>query len=132
MDSKSILQTIGTVTSIILGIISIEIFKYTKNLEEHISVWSLADFFVMMFTFYIMIRTGISFLKSRKEYEGINYFLNICLAILHFASIPAIFITVLVIDFGKNWLVVLIVSIIFVAWAKRNRNLQNRTVRTVE
>jgi len=74
-----------------------------------------------------MARTGISYLKTRTEYEGINYFLYICLGIVHISSIPVIFVVGMVIDFGKYWWVVLIGSIIFVAWAERNGNLRNKT-----
>ena len=93
MKTQTILQTIGTIASLILGIIAIEISKYTKSLEEQISLWLLVYFVVMMVTFYVMARTGKSFLVARKKYEGINYFLSISFAILHFASIPALVLT---------------------------------------
>ncbi|MHA6261492.1 hypothetical protein ACXYMX_16655 [Sporosarcina sp. CAU 1771] len=131
MNSKTVLQTFGTLASIIFGIISIELLQYTKATEGHGIALEIAKFSVLLFTIYIMARTGSSFLKARKEYEGINYFLSICLSLVLIACIPALIITGLVIDFGGYWLVVLIGIIILIAWAKRNENMRRRAVVTV-
>lgn len=78
-------------------------------------MWSFAQFIVMMLTFLIMAKTGMSFMKSRLEHDGVNHFLYICLGTIHLIGVPVVFIVSVVIDFGSNWWINLIVVLFLVA-----------------
>ena len=129
LNSKRIFQTVGTIASISLGIVSIEIFKYTSIMKEIDVAWSLFEFIVLLATLLVLGTTGFSFYKSKTGNEGINYFLYLCLAAVHIISIPGLLIMSLVIDFGAHWWIVLIGAILVIFWAERNkRKSRRRTV----
>lgn len=77
-------------------------------------MWSFAQFIVMMFTFYIMAKTGMSFMKSRLEHDGVNHFLYICLGTINLSGVLVVFIVSMVIDFGSNWWINLLTVIFLV------------------
>jgi amino acid transporter len=119
---KGILQTIGTVITIILGLISFEVLHYTHNSKEISSPMDLLEFALVVMTILISILTGRSYLNSRFEYGGIRYFLYACLGFTHFVLAPAAFIIGgMKIDFGQNWWIVLIGIICLLVWGKSNR-----------
>jgi len=123
--------------SLFLGITSIEIFKYTQNLKEFSGIWSFAQFIVIMITFYMMARTGASFLKSRLEHDGVNHILYICLGIIHLIGVLVVFIVSMVIDIGTNWWINLIAVIFLVALSnkvkiRKTKHGKRQTITTVE
>lgn len=84
MHTKALLQTLGTVSSLILAIITLNI---THSLQE-INFLSLTDvlskygeFLVTILAFSLMMVTGFSYYNSRIQHEGITRFLYVLLAL---------------------------------------------------
>ncbi|OAH58625.1 hypothetical protein AWH48_16620 [Domibacillus aminovorans] len=122
MIIKGILQTIGTVITIVLGLISFEVLHYTHNSKEISSPMDLLEFALVIMTVVISILTGRSYLNSRLEYGGIIYFLYACLGFTHLVLAPAAFIIGgMKIDFGQYWWVVLICIIFLLVWGNGHR-----------
>lgn len=129
MKKEIIFQTLGTISSLGLGIFTIELFIYTKNHDiysVHDIVWKIVSFIVMMLAFLVMARTGVSFKKSLKHHSGINFFLYFCLATINFLGIPLLIIVGTVIDFGKHWLLALIISTALVIWSNYNEGKKKK------
>ena len=133
MKKEVIYQTLGTFSSLGLGIITIELFIYTKNHDiysGHDTIWELVNFAIMMLAFLVMARTGVSFKKSLKDNSGINYFLYFCLATINFLGIPLLLIVGTIIDFGKHWLLMLLIATAFVIWSNYNEGKMRKEFKT--
>jgi hypothetical protein len=128
MQTKSVLQTLGTVFSLILALITINI---TSNFQD-IDVLNLSDvlskyaeFILTILTFSLMMVTGFSYYNSRIEYEGVTRVLYLFLALAHTVLAPsALIIGIMKIEFGQYWLAVLIGIIILIYWGSQQRESQ--------
>ncbi|MGE6487734.1 hypothetical protein [Paenisporosarcina sp. NPDC076898] len=133
MKKEVTFQTLGTISSLGLGIITIELFISTKNHDiysGHDIFWELVNFAVMMLAFMVMARTGVSFKKSLKDNSGINYLLYFCLATINFLGIPLLLIVGTIVDFGKHWFLMLLIVTAVVIWGNYNDSKKQKKVRT--
>jgi hypothetical protein len=129
MQAKAILQSIGTVSSLILAFITLQI---THNLLE-INALDLTDvfskygeFLLMVLTIGLMIITGYSYFNSRVEHVGITRLLYLFLAVAHvFLAPSALIIGIMKIQFGQYWWAVLIGIFILIYWGNQQRESQN-------
>jgi ABC-type multidrug transport system permease subunit len=129
MQTRAILQTLGTVSSLILAFISL---KITHNLLE-IDVLNLTDLlsnytqFVLPFaTVILMTLTGFSYFKTREEHEGGTRFLYLMVAVAHVVIAPiALVIGSLRIEFGQYWWAVLIGILLLIYWGTQQKESQN-------
>jgi hypothetical protein len=129
MQAKSVLQTLGTVFSLILALITLNI---TSNFQD-IDVLNLSDvlskyaeFILTILTFSLMIVTGFSYYNSRIEHEGITRVLYLFLGLSHTILAPtALTIGIMKIEFGQYWLAVLISIIILIYWGSQQKESQN-------
>lgn len=129
MSIKEVIQTLGTIASFVLAFIT---FKVTRNLLE-INLLSLSDIFtqygqfiLMILTVGTMMATGFSYYNSRLEYDGINRFLYLCLALAHNVLAPISFvIAVLKIEFGEYWWATIVVLLILIYWSNQQKEARD-------
>lgn len=129
MQTKAILQTLGTVFSLILAVITLEI---THNLLA-IDFLNLTDvlfkygeFLLTILTVCLMMVTGFSYFNSRNENAGITRFLYVLLAFAHIVVAPsALIVGIMKIEFGQYWIAVLIGILIVIYWGSQQRESQN-------
>jgi hypothetical protein len=129
MQAKSVLQTLGTVFSLILALITLNITSNfldinVLNLSDVLSKY--AEFILTILTISLMIVTGFSYYNSRIEHEGITRVLYLLLGLAHTVLAPsALIIGIMKIEFGQYWLAVLIGIIILIYWGNQQRESQN-------
>lgn len=129
MQAKSIIQTLGTVFSLILAFITL---KVTHNLLE-IDVLNVTDiiskygeFLLTILTVSIMMLTGFSYYNSRIEHDGVTRVLYLLLALAHtFLAPTALIVGIMKIEFGQYWLAALIGIFILIYWGSQQRESQN-------
>lgn len=115
MDKTKFLQTIGTISAIILSMLTISVTNYVKAIDPVYDFTSLTwelyhmlTFGLLLFTTFVMQITGGSYFKQRLKHSGLNYFLYFSLFITHTIIAPlAIIIAVMKIELGQFWWVVL-------------------------
>jgi glucose uptake protein GlcU len=126
MEIKGLLQTIGTLTSLFLGLISIAVTQYTHNLENVSSPMDLLQISLVIMTIILMIFTGYSYYNSRLEYDGFHYFLYACLGFTHVIVAPiTLVIAGMKIEFGEHWLAVLLGIICLIIWGQSKKSANN-------
>jgi hypothetical protein len=129
MQAKAILQTLGTVSSLILAFITL---KITHNILE-IDVLNIkdvlskyAEFLLTILTVSLMMVTGFSYYNSRIEHQGITKLLYVLLALAHTVLAPlALIVGIMKIEFGQYWWVVLIGILILLYWGSQQKEAQN-------
>jgi glucose uptake protein GlcU len=126
VEIKGLFQTIGTVASLCLGLISIAVTQYTHNLDNVSSPMDLLQISLVILTIVLLILTGYSYYNSRLEHEGIHYFLYACLGFTHVIVAPiALIIAGMKIEFGEYWLAVLIGIICLIIWGQSKKDAHN-------
>lgn|SRR5699024_993120 len=129
MQSKAIIQTVGTALSLTLAFITLQI---TSNLLE-INIYNLQNslsndgwFLLPVITVVVMMVTGFSYYNSRIEHEGITRLLYVLVAFAHIVLAPlALLVGVMKIQFGPYWLGVLIGVFILIYLASRQKEVKN-------
>jgi hypothetical protein len=121
------LQTIGTILSLILALISIKVGQ-NNHLQGTLSPSrDLLEFSFTISAIILFIVTGFSYYNSRIESEGIGqYFLYIVLGIVHILLAPmAVIIAGMKIDFGQYWWAVLIGLVLLIFYGNGYKDAKN-------
>lgn len=126
MGIKSILQTIGTVITIVLIIVTTEVTRYAHNLEQFSSSLDLTQFILTIATIGFAMVTGFSYFNSRYEHEGLTYILYACLGVAHFILAPIAFVIAnMKIEFGQYWWAVLIGIVVLLIGGNGYKDARN-------
>ncbi|MEA3321508.1 MAG: hypothetical protein U9Q88_15975 [Bacillota bacterium] len=129
MQNNSILQTIGTVSSLIMAIITLKITHSVLeidllNLKDVLSKY--AEFLITFSTIFLMIVTGFSYYNTRIEHEGITRLLYVLVALAHTILAPSVLIIgIMKIEFGQYWLAALIGIFILIYWGSKQIQSQS-------
>lgn len=128
MRTKAILQTLGTVSSLILAFVTLKFTHSFLGFNIHSStdyLLNYAQLLLPLFTIILMIVTGFSYLKSRKEHEGGTRLLYLIVASAHIIIAPIAFVIgSLRIEFGQYWWAVLIGILILIYWGNQQKESQ--------
>lgn len=126
METKGILQTVGTVTSLLLGAVSIAVTQYIHDLEKVSAPVDLLHISLIITTIVIMFFTGFSYYNSRIEHDGIHYFLYACVGASLIVLAPsAVIIAGMKIEFGQYWWAVLIGIICLLILGNQKKDARN-------
>jgi hypothetical protein len=121
------LQTIGTILSLILALISIKVGQ-NNHLQGTLSPSrDLLEFSLTISAIILFIVTGFSYYNSRIESEGSGqYLLYIVLGIVHILLAPmAVIIAGMKIDFGQYWWAVLIGLVLLIIYSNGYKDVKN-------
>lgn len=125
MQVKAIQQTLGTVSSLVLAFITLNIahnvleinILYLPNVLSRYTEFTLA-----FLTIIIMMVTGFSYYNSRIEHQGKTRLLYLMVALAHTLLAPAaLTIGIMKIQFGQYWWAVLIGMLILIYWGSQQR-----------
>ncbi|GAE36694.1 hypothetical protein [Halalkalibacter akibai] len=127
MTLKNVLQTLGTVFTIVLSFSALRLSMYNKEMEvAYNSKLNLLESGLLFAAVAVMVMTGISYFNSRVEHDGAAYVLHIIVALAHVILLPiTLMIADLKVHFGQNWWLALIGVFLLFAWAHRNKEVRN-------
>ena len=126
MDFRRIKLTICTLTTSILGVITIMYEKYIQGLVEITGSQYMTSFTLLYITIIFTCISGFYYLKTSFSYSGFDAFLCGVIGIGHVVAMVLGLIALLKIDFGESWLGMLILAILFIIlvahYANKNFN----------